>query len=535
MRLPRVLSLPRLPFLADLGLALGAVALLALVAGGLLYLLVPELKGWSLGLIGASGVLLLLFLLFSYREVAQFLGTRRGRYGLNTLVVVSTLGLIVGIANFVGYNQSYRQDLTATSLFTLNSRTIRALDDLADPVTAFAFFPLSQTNPLPASGETTMGYYAAGLLREYSLRSKLFSYRVVDPEQDPTTAAKFNVVQYPSVVFSSGARSQLTTDVSEQSFTAALLRAVGQELKTVCYLTGISGRSSTDASDAGYSSASDALVQENYVVREVSLGTTDEKVPEVCWTIVVAQPGRDLTDSEAALLHEYLDDRKGSALFLLEPEMPGSFTSFLAEYGIEAGGGVVLDGVSRVRQDQTRPAAQPDQHNVQHVITAPLSRQSKLTFYPLATRAAPVDPNPEPQRIALTSLVRTSLERSWLETGGEDPKTAEAGPKDIRGPISIATAALVKREPSGSSRIVAVGDSDFASNTFFRLEGNEDLFLNSVNWLTEEEKLITIRVKQGPRFMVPTQRELTWILYSSVAFFPLAVALVGALVWWRRR
>jgi len=44
------------------------------------------------------------------------------------------------------------------------------------------------------------------------------------------------------------------------------------------------------------------------------------------------------------------------------------------------------------------------------------------------------------------------------------------------------------------------GDSEFAANQYFNLSGNGNLFLNAVNWLTEETDLISILPKtSSPR------------------------------------
>jgi ABC-type uncharacterized transport system involved in gliding motility auxiliary subunit len=60
--------------------------------------------------------------------------------------------------------------------------------------------------------------------------------------------------------------------------------------------------------------------------------------------------------------------------------------------------------------------------------------------------------------------------------------------------------------------------------------------LNALNWLTEEEELISIRPKQPENrrlFLTATQINMT--LLTSVIIIPLAVFGVGVGVWWKRR
>ena len=87
------------------------------------------------------------------------------------------------------------------------------------------------------------------------------------------------------------------------------------------------------------------------------------------------------------------------------------------------------------------------------------------------------------------------------------------------------------------TRIVVVGDSDFATNLFFQRSGGGDLFLNAVNWLTLEEDLISIRPidpsERSLRLMTP--REVAFVQMASIFLIPLIIFLIGVGVWWRRR
>jgi ABC-type uncharacterized transport system involved in gliding motility auxiliary subunit len=84
---------------------------------------------------------------------------------------------------------------------------------------------------------------------------------------------------------------------------------------------------------------------------------------------------------------------------------------------------------------------------------------------------------------------------------------------------------------------VVFGDSEFANNTYFALQGNGDLFLNTVSWLAEEEDLIAIRPRQGggsgPVILTAAQAPL--IFWIPVVALPLAVFASGMVVFLRRR
>jgi ABC-type uncharacterized transport system involved in gliding motility auxiliary subunit len=83
---------------------------------------------------------------------------------------------------------------------------------------------------------------------------------------------------------------------------------------------------------------------------------------------------------------------------------------------------------------------------------------------------------------------------------------------------------------------VAVGDSDFVANKYMD-QANPDLFMNSVNWLTEEEELISIRPKDQEQVQVQrlTGRQLRLVRYTSIFAIPLLLLIAGIGVWWKRR
>jgi ABC-type uncharacterized transport system involved in gliding motility auxiliary subunit len=81
-----------------------------------------------------------------------------------------------------------------------------------------------------------------------------------------------------------------------------------------------------------------------------------------------------------------------------------------------------------------------------------------------------------------------------------------------------------------------MGDSDFLTNKYIQ-PGNLDLFMNSVNWLAEEEELISIRPKDQEQAQVQrlTGRQLRLVTYSSIFVVPILLLIAGGIVWWRRR
>jgi ABC-type uncharacterized transport system involved in gliding motility auxiliary subunit len=85
------------------------------------------------------------------------------------------------------------------------------------------------------------------------------------------------------------------------------------------------------------------------------------------------------------------------------------------------------------------------------------------------------------------------------------------------------------------SRIAVVGDSDFATNSFFHIMGNGTLFLNTVNYLGAQENLIGLqpRTTDIPRINL-TNRQMKGVFFLSVILVPALLAVVGTAVWWKQ-
>ena len=114
-------------------------------------------------------------------------------------------------------------------------------------------------------------------------------------------------------------------------------------------------------------------------------------------------------------------------------------------------------------------------------------------------------------------------------------ESAESVLRKLRGE-TVEEEAKPAGPPRKPARIVVIGDSDFATNSFYHILGNGALFLNTVNFLAARENLIGLepRTFDLPYVsMTNTQMKATFIL--SIILIPLLMAAIGVAVWWRRR
>ena len=85
-------------------------------------------------------------------------------------------------------------------------------------------------------------------------------------------------------------------------------------------------------------------------------------------------------------------------------------------------------------------------------------------------------------------------------------------------------------------RFVVVGSAGFMANNIIGFNGNRDLTMNILNWLSMDEDLISIRPKDPQdRRLNLTRNQMRFVMYSSVILLPLMVIAAGLGVWWKRR
>ena len=196
------------------------------------------------------------------------------------------------------------------------------------------------------------------------------------------------------------------------------------------------------------------------------------------------------------------------------------------------------------------------------------------TVFPLAQSLIATPPDELPRGMRLSELVLSS-DVAWGEVDPDELETGEvnAGEDERAGPLRLAYAVHVptgdQEEPAEEAgaaapgpeaaadpeagadpdvqpeeppeapegRLVIVGDSDFIGNNLALAPlGNADLFLNMVNWLTEDEDLIAIRPRAAEdRRITMTSAQVRNVVLLSLVFLPGFFLIWGVTVWWSRR
>ena len=511
----------------------GVVALIAAVIAGAIFVLLPALADTARLLLGVALLFFVVFVVGAFDEVRSALLARQTKYGTNAVLMVLAFAAVLGVVNFLAAQYPKRIDMTASQQFTLSQHTQNILRGLTQPVNVIGFF--GRSNPQAGAVQEQV----ESLLKEYQNISGQLNYRFVDPVESPEVARQYQIQTDGVIVFEQSGRRQQVAGIDEQAFTGGILKVIGLERLKVYVLTGHGERDLTARDEQGYGLVAQALDAENYEVNPLNL-TTNPQVPAETRLLIIASPKNPLLDPEVRAIDEYLI-KGGKAMFLLDPNPLPEIAGLLTKWGVRVAPGQAVDPAATVPNLPGGVLVQRERY-----LPSPITQYLDLTLFP-GPAGLGVDAIPESDRdhVVVQPLAFTT---------GQSFATADASRTsfqdgDVRGPFALAVTVQadqpIGQRPSRGgqavealpTRIAVFGDSDFASNRFFYSVGsNGDLFVNTVNWLTAQEALISIRsVPPEFRRLVITQAQMNLIMVSSVVFWPGLLLVAAGFVWWRRR
>ena len=501
---------------AELAATIGAACL---VAGYLRYTIQGEWMRTSEILAIGGGVLLLAGIALGFREIGAFFSRRSSRLGTNATILGLAVLAILVIANFVGYRHHKRFDLTSEKLFTLSDQTRKIVGGLKQDVNIVRF-------------SKTPDEQFDDLMTEYKNLSSHIKFQNVDPQEKPDVARDYGATHMGDVIVAVGPRKETLQGNNEEAVTTAILKVTRQQSKMVCFVSGHGERSIMDDGAQGYTQADQGLKKEAFDTKTINLASGTE-VPSDCDILVIPGPTQAFFPQETAMVSKYLDNG-GKALVEIDPitedkQSDSNLDSIFQQWNINVGKNIVIDSSGMGRLLGAGPA-------IPLVLTygdSPITKtlQRTMTFFPLARTVSIADKSKtEPQ---VTELLMTS---SQSFTTPKPEHTVSYNPKtDTMGPLSLGVAAS-RDSGTKSARLVVIGDSDFASNQAIGQASNGDLFFNAIDWLAQDENLISIRPKSATnRRIALTQGQAVGLAWFELLLLPGFVIILGITIWWKRR
>ena len=442
--------------------------------------------------------------------------------GTNTLVYTAVAVAIVVLANWYVDRHNHRWDLTPGQKYSLSEQTKKILKGLTLDVTIYVF------------DRERGGRGSRDLIDNYKVVTPKVSVRYVDPTRDPALARQYGVRRDGTIIVATADKHFEAQSETEEGVTNSIVRLLKGQ-KTIYFIQDHGTRDIESADRSGFDRIKKALENENYLTKPIVLAQKLE-IPSDCSVLVVAGPKYDFLDQEVEATKKYLAGG-GHALLMLDPtaDTP-NLAKMLGEWNVKVRNDLVIDENPIAQVFGTRPEMPLVIKYGSNPIVQPLTRVA--TLFPL-TRSFEIAKESK-AGVSTDSLCETTPDSYGF--ADFDPKLTNVvfrPGKDIKGPLSVAVSATITAGSGDSrkeGRFVAVGTSLLATNSFLGFQGNRDLVMNMVNWLSADEDLISIRPKPPESQQLNlTTAQMSRIFFGGVLGFPLLIIAAGFSVWWRRR
>lgn len=471
----------------------------------------------------AGVALLVAYAVLDPTSLRDLVSSRQSRFGtLSVLVTGLVMGLLV-MGNVLVSRDSRALDLTRTQANTLAPKSIAVAGQLDSELQIILFFARTD------SGLSDL----QALVARYQAASPRIRFSVVDPYLNPEQVRALNVQAPQTVALQYHGKTSLLNSgqQSEQDITAAILKLESNQTPVVCWTIGDGERDLKDTgSIQGYSEAAQQIVKDNYTTKDLLLSQS-EAIPSECGVVVLMGPSKGLSDAGTRALTSYLA-AGGKLLLALDPWLDAATTTryneLLKPFAVGFTGGLVVDpdAAHSASNDPTTPA-------VTQYGRSPIVRDlnNRVSFFPVSDGINATGNSEE----SVVQVARSSDLSFLIQDPRQDLKQQPG--KDRAGP-QVLMATVEKAPPGGrKQRIVLLGSSSVGENRALASSVvNTQLLTGSLDWLSEQESLISIPPKAGRNpSLTLTQEQQNLNVFITMLLLPVLVVAGGLVVWARRR
>jgi len=497
---------------------------------------------------------------------------RAGGYSVFAIALVIAIAIAVNLFAGALPESATELDFTANQLYSISDQTRRILNALDKDVTVYW---------IVADGNEDPG--VKNLLSRYEGASSHIKVTKIDPAEYPKFAQQYtsSTVYQNSLVFVCGDMSKYVGyyDIYQQvesenfdtyyyyyyyygysqyydylydwvfcgesCFTGAINYVTSDSLPKIVMLTG-HGESSLS------SDALNELTNENYsyttlnLLESVTTSTAASDtvtalgsgtivsaedvyaaIPEDAAIIMILSPTGDITAAEAEALIKYLDN---GGNIVINASLPESGTlenleKVTAHMGITFNPGIIVESDSYYYYRYPYYLL-PDINDTE--ITSALVDNSSYILYPIAMGLV------HSENIGTYEALLTTSAGSYSKAAGYNMTTYTKETGDTDGPFDVA--AFVT---DGKSHMaVFTSDSFLTDDCNSMVSGaNRDLFLNTINMMTEQEEKISIRSKSlESSTLTVASADANRLSIIFIGVVPVSFILIGIIVIiWRKR
>ncbi len=449
------------------------------------------------------------------------IAARNGSYSLAVTAIVVAILAAVNVFAGVLPTSVTKYDITSTNLYSVTSSTKVVVNALEKDVTIYWIVQAGEEDEV-----------IENLLGKYESLSSHITVTKKNPDVYPTFASQYTSedVSNNSLVVECGDKSRYIayddiylTDIDyttysyvysfdgEGAITSAIDYVVADELPKIYALTG-------HGESALPTEFQTQIEKENMELESFSLLNTDS-IPADADTLLLYAPQSDLSQEEADLLGDYLEDG-GKLLVFAGPTQNGTLTrlySILETYGVTAAEGFVVERDREYYAFQQPYILLPDIQSSE--VTDPLMGESYYAIVPLAQGLTITDDD------RVTTLLSTSYS-SFSKAAGFALETYEQEDGDTDGPFAVA----VSVDTGNDGQLIWFSSGYFLDEMYnaYSSGANLDLAMNALSALIGQREAVAIRSKSlSYNYLTIPESAASMLKTWMIGVIPAAFVLYG--------
>jgi len=413
---------------------------------------------------------------------------------------------------------NWQTDWTAGSRNTINQSSIELLQSMDGPVTLHAYF----------DSNSQSRQQVTRFVDKYIRFKKDISLEFVDNQLSSDQLIALGFSQLGELKIAYADKQTFINRLNEQEMTSALFNVARKEDTWVAVIQGHGERDPLDAGNNGLSKVVNELNKTGIKVQTINLLSLPI-IPDNTKVLIIAGARNAYLGGELKIIEEFLNNG-GNLLWLRDPSTQNYFTSLDDLLGLSLVPGVIIDANTKLRilLGIKHAAVIPVTEFHKHSITEQLKTH---LLFPFSSAITPL----ENSGWEIKTLFK-SLDRSWSEVGeiNTDKLKYQQDLGDTQGPltIGISQSRVIDQK---QQRVVVIGDSDFMANGYIGYGANFELSLNILNWLTEDDKLLSITHQAAPDQSLELEdKDVTFIALILLLFVPSLLIGTGLVIRWLR-
>jgi ABC-type uncharacterized transport system involved in gliding motility auxiliary subunit len=486
-----------------------------------LWVSIPEALTLNIAVTVFNLVLTLVWVYLNREALSIYYQSQQFKKLTEALVFISLVFCLLGVANYWAFKHPIQKDFSAYKMNSLSDQTKNVLKNMKGEL-KFKLFARKQDS---LAWITLFEFYRA--------EKNNLEISKVDIDVRPDLVADYHITDTATLVIEYNGKRQYVTERDELNITNGLIKISRASDPVVYFVQGHGEADLNSVETEGMKYIFEAIKNSAIDVRPLNLLSTQE-IPFDAKALILWGPKSTLQPTELKVIQRFLE-RKGNLLVAIDPDLnldpQPALRKLLEHYRLIIRNDLVIDRKSFVNgSNGSIPIA--DTYNTEHPITRKFKGQ---VFFPLVSSIDEVPEQISAEKGRVTMLASSSVfPESWGETSikefAKQEVTYTAG-KDKPGPLN-----MVGTFESDHNKIVAFGNSGFVLNAYLKFGTNYALFLNSLSWLVDEDRLISFNlpiVQSEPIFISSPQMGI--VFYFSVLFSPLILFGVSVYMYRRKR